>query len=335
MYCTYCGSRNSDDAKFCETCGKPISISQESRFGRRLPVNWVILSVGVLVVIGLITVAIIKWWTPRSAQALTISPTLSPNISLPSNTSAPATLTPPPGATQIASIDGMTMVYVPEGYFSMGSENRKSDTAPIHNVWLDAFWIDKTDVTNSMYALCVQAGNCRQPRRGDSDTRSQYYGNPQYDDFPVIRVSWNDATTYCTWAGRRLPTEAEWEKAARGTDGRIYPWGNELADATGNYNYNTGDTTGVLSYPAGASPYGALDMAGNVWNWISDWYDPSYYSYTPDRNPSGPASGTYHVIRGGSWGSSLDNIYSYYRNYNTPSFDNEYIGFRCAQDVSQ
>ncbi len=165
------------------------------------------------------------------------------------------------------------------------------DETPQHTVYLDAFWIDRTDVTNNMYASCVSTGACTAPISTTSSTStiiSSYYGNSAFDNYPVIWVTWYDATAYCKWAGRQLPTEAQWEKAARGTDGRIYPWGNTAPDDTLlNYNASIGDTTAVSSYLRGASPYGALDMAGNVWQWVNDWYSDTYYRSSSSSNPLG------------------------------------------------
>jgi serine/threonine-protein kinase len=200
------------------------------------------------------------------------------------------------------------MVYVPAGEFTMGS-NDYDDEKPPHAVYLDAFWIDKFEVTNALYKKCVDAGKCSAPQESKSSTRALYYGNSQYDNYPAINVTWENATQYCAFAKKQLPTEAQWEKAARGTDKRIYPWGdtfdvNKLNSSEGG----KGDTTAVGSYPSGASPYGALDMAGNVWEWVADWYDANYYKNSPARNPTGPTSGQSRVVRGGSWGSSATSV---------------------------
>ena len=217
------------------------------------------------------------------------------------------------------------MVRVPAGEFTMGSDNGDSDEKPVHRVYLDEFYIDKFEVTNEEYAKCVDAGSCSE--------------NPKYDEFtdqrqPVVGVDWNQADTYCKWAGKRLPTEAEWEKAARGTDGRTYPWGEEIDCTMANYdNCGHNKTKPVGSYPSGASPYGAMDMAGNVWEWCADWYDNNYYCNSPSRNPTGPTSGKYRVLRGGSW---LDlEGYRYLRTSARdrvgPSNRLSFIGFRCAR----
>jgi formylglycine-generating enzyme required for sulfatase activity len=221
-------------------------------------------------------------------------------------------------------MDGMVMNYVPAGPFGMGSTYEHADgdcreytrklsnydcyqdwfsnELPFHTVELDAYWIDQTEVTSSMYALCVQAGACQPPGHNNSATRTSYYDNPEHKDFPVIYTSWFDAEDYCTWAGRRLPSEAEWEKAARGTTEQVYPWGDMPADETLlSFNIPNSDTDAVGKFPLGASPFGALDMAGNVWEWVADWYQFDYYAQSSINNPKGPPSGDYRVIRGGSF----------------------------------
>jgi formylglycine-generating enzyme required for sulfatase activity len=246
------------------------------------------------------------------------------------------------GSTMVSTKDRMTLVYVPAGQFTMGSANFRADEQPVHSVYLDSYWIDQTEVTNEMYALCVSAGSCNEPLNKTSQYMSDYYGNSAFENHPVIWVDWNKAKTYCEWAGRRLPTESEWEKAARGTDGRTYPWGEESPIGPGlyllNYSHTSGDTEAVGGYPDGASPYGALDMAGNVWEWVNDWYSETYYTNSPTSNPPGPDSGQYHVLRGGSWKLGYPMNYhlvrSAYRNWDNPSNSFYTIGFRCAMDAT-
>lgn len=229
----------------------------------------------------------------------------------------------------------MNLLHVPEGEFIMGSETGEKDEIPIHTVFLDAFWIDQTEVTNAMYAKCVRDGLCiPPPPRAVSSAQDNYYGNPEFDNYPVVHVSWEDARTYCTWAERRLPTEAEWEKAARGTDGRDYPWGNNPPPNDNLLNYSRpideGKTTEVGSYPEGASLYGALDMAGNVREWVADWYSDTYYASSPTSNPSGPLPSEHHVIRGGGWAQGSRDVRSSDRFSQSPDYTAGGIGFRCA-----
>ncbi len=283
--------------------------------------------------------------TPRPSHTSTA--TLHPTdtflpTSMPSTMTHTATLSI--GSTMTSDKDGMTLVYVPAGKFLMGSmeadiaqalkdcgsdcsNDAFNDEKPQHTVYLDAYWIDRTDVTNAMYAQCVRAGNCQPPTDISSETRGSYYGDSAFDNYPVIHVSWNDAKAYCEWAGRRLPTEAEWEKAARGIDGWKYPWGNQAPDQT-RANFNSSDTTEVGHYLAGASPYGALDMAGNVWQWVADWYSVNYYASSPRQNPTGPASGTCRVLRGGAWYVEAQNVRVASRL--CPDKRDYGVGFRCS-----
>ena len=246
--------------------------------------------------------------------------------------------------------DGMAMVFIPAGEFEMGTSPEERDQLlkenvdwkfrdftleqPKHTVYLDAFWIDQTEVTNGQYALCVADGACEEPHLFSSNTRPSYYENPEFEDFPVTYVDWIRASAYCAWAGRRLPTEAEWEKAARGTDSRTFPWGEGTDTSLANYGgERTGnlDTVAVGSFPSGASPYGVLDMAGNVWEWVFDVFDNRYYFDSPLENPQGPPMGTFHGIRGGSWDGTTNAIRAAIRyRYRETYVDFPSGGFRCA-----
>jgi serine/threonine-protein kinase len=197
-------------------------------------------------------------------------------------------------------------------------------------VFLDDYWIYRTEVTNGMYQKCVDDKACPRPDNLRSNTRDEYYGNPTYANYPVVYVSWRSAAAYCIWANVRLPTEAEWEKAGRGTDGRLFPWGNQTPTKD-MACYDTTDTTAVGSYPNGASPYGVLDMAGNVIEWIFDYFSPGYTSQYVN-NPKGPASGQNHVYRGGAYHNPLDAIRVVMRGSRATDFSSEDIGFRCAMD---
>jgi len=223
--------------------------------------------------------------------------------------------------------------------------------APKHTVYLDAFWIYGTEVTNSMYRLCVEDGDCKAPQKIFSHTHERYFNNPEFDGYPVIYITYDDAQVYCEWVGARLPSEAEWEKAARGEAGLLFPWGNdELQNNLANFcdegcpghsmevtelGFNDGyrDVAPVGSYPAGASPFGALDMAGNVLEWVADWYAVDYYSYSPQINPKGPESGTRHIIRGGSWWGTRDGLRPAARASKSQNFSSDKVGFRCAVEA--
>lgn len=231
------------------------------------------------------------------------------------------------------------MLAVPAGEFRMGSQGDPlayGNETPAHTVYLDAFWLDRTPVTNALYARCVAAGACPSPAQRRSNTRADYYGSPGFADFPILYVSWSDARAYCAWAGKRLPSEAEWEKAARGSDGRLYPWGSAFdAKRLNSAEAGPGDTTRVGSYPDGVSPYGALDMAGNAWQWVADFYQGDYYRFSPSLNPAGPAYGpppseATGVLRGGAWNNDRRAVRSSYRL----GYFQRHVGFeatiRCA-----
>jgi formylglycine-generating enzyme required for sulfatase activity len=267
---------------------------------------------------------------PAAAAMRSAMPTALPTITLTSGPAATSTPALAPGAVQVSEKDGMQLVYVPAGLFIMGSFIGTADEQPEHSVYLDAFWIDKTEVTNGMYALCVQSGSCQKPPE-PSNIHSVYYSDPQFAEYPVIALDWSSAEAYCSWAGRRLPTEAEWEKAARGTDGRNYPWGDTPPNNSRlNFNNSMGDPVPVGGFQGGASPYGVLDMAGNVNEWVEDWYDADYYTISPHSNPTGPDDGILKVLRGGSWHTDEYNIRSADRHYLAPDIRNIVIGFRCA-----
>jgi formylglycine-generating enzyme required for sulfatase activity len=214
---------------------------------------------------------------------------------------------------RVSSIDGMPQVYIPAGIFHMGGYDVRAapDEFPAHDVTLSAFWMDQLEVTNAMYALCVGAGACALPQSLESQRRTDYFNNPEFKDYPVVYVTWGDATAYCEWAGRRLPTEAEWEHAARGDDLRTFPWGEDKPDYRfANFNFIVKDTSRVGSYPLGASPFGVLDMAGNVAEWTNDFYRSNYYSTSELIDPIGPLSSSnfFRVVRGGSLGDAEINI---------------------------
>jgi len=268
--------------------------------------------------------------------------------------------------------DGAEMVLVPAGEFWMGSTREEVDRVieeckkagqpeasckdwnerelPQRRVTLDAFYIDRYEVTNALFARFVTAQGYRTTaeREGHGWAWQQKDGKWQWmkvdgaawrtpnglgtsapSNHPVVQVSWHDVEAYCKWAGKRLPTEAEWEKAARGTDGRRYPWSETWDPAKANGDMTVKTTTPVGSYPRGVSPYGVHDMAGNVWEWVQDWYGP--YPSGTVRNPSGPTSGQWRVVRGGSWGSDPRHLRSADRSWPDPSYRDGSRGFRCAQ----
>lgn len=239
------------------------------------------------------------------------------------------------------------MVYVAEGEFWMGCDPEHNDRItcpsielPLHIVHLDAYMIDKTEVTNVEYAKCVAAGDCYSPGSNASWTRSSYFDNPLYEGYPVVVVTWNNASNYCSWLGKRLPTEAEWEKAARGKSPIAYPWGDisptcELANGQINYHKCISDTNKVGSYPLGVSPYGVSDLAGNVWEWVYDWWSDTYYSsMTSFINPTGPETGVEKIIRGGCFDTSSSLRTSTRRKGGIPETTDYHYGFRCVDPIN-
>jgi formylglycine-generating enzyme required for sulfatase activity len=334
----------------------------------RWPVNWekvgaiaqVIALVGLPIAVIGVPIALGAWLVPNAADILLPLPFKTPTVSPTSSLTytpviSTATLVPPTDTPPSTAAD---MVHVPAGEFIMGSPQGEGsdDEHPQHTVYLDAFYIDKYEVTNAQFAqflneqgnqeedgvtwLDIEDPDCRITERG-----GQYQPKSGYSDHPVNEVSWYGARAYCEWAGKRLPTEAEWEKAARGTDGRTYPWGNafdgsrvNFCDRNCEYDWkDTGADDGyartapVGSYPAGASPHRALDMAGNVCQWVADWYDTGYYANSPESNPRGPASGDYRVIRGSSWYDDAAYVRAAYRYRDYPDATDHSVGFRCAR----
>ena len=257
--------------------------------------------------------------------------------------------TPPPrpegraGDTRVREFDSMTEVYVPPGEFIMGA-NYSEDEKPVHTVYLDGFWIDQTEVTHEMFANFltemtnqVEGGEPWYDSENNSNLISQdgddWVVGSRYKQHPVVQVTWYGARAYCQWAGADLPTEAQWEKAARGSDGRTWVWGDAQPDCSlANYGECLEYTAPVGSYPRGASPYGALDLAGNVWEWVADWYGDTYYaSQTEWTNPLGPASGDKKVLKGGSWAKNGGQLVPGKRHKFTPEVSTDDIGFRCAR----
>lgn len=228
------------------------------------------------------------------------------------------------------------MKLVPAGEFFMGSEDGDSDERPRHIVFLEEFYIDMYETTNADYTACVKAGGCTPPGESFSSTRSSYYGDPQYDDYPVIYVDWEQASAYCAWRGARLPGEAEWERAARGgVEGKTYPWGDESpncsrANYLGKDGGCIGDTGKVGSYLSNG--YGLYDMVGNVWEWVQDWYRADYYSSQQIfKNPLGPETGTQRVLRGGSWLAEVGDIRVASRSRYSPASRLNVVGIRCSK----
>ncbi len=230
-----------------------------------------------------------------------------------------------------------TMIEIPAGEFLMGLDgvHALEDERPAHRVWLATFVIDQYEVTTAQYAEFFNSEDRDPPWQWEAVEFSRH------SDRPVIGVSWHDAESYCRWKGKRLPTEAEWEKAARGTDGRSYPWGSQ-APTNERANFALGARFSydlvlapVQSHPQGRSPFALHHMAGNVYEWVQDWYAIDYYDSSPDRNPTGPVKGQFKVVRGGSWSDLPKYLLTYGRFKLSPDTRNSYTGFRCARSLAQ
>jgi formylglycine-generating enzyme required for sulfatase activity len=245
---------------------------------------------------------------------------------------------------EVKGKDGAPMVLIPEGSFPMGvphgDRDGGRDEYPRHDVFVSNFYIDKFELTNGRYLEFVKATHHRIPQNPKNATRNLWEGETIAEsliDRPVINVDWADAQAYCQWAGKRLPTEAEWEKAAKGTADRRFPWGN-VEPTNKHLNFNQqwiGEKTlmPVGSYELGKSPFGVYDMAGNVWEWVNDWYDAKYYEKSPAKNPAGPETGTKRVLRGSGWQNETPTVRIFTRVDSDPTIRNESTGFRCAMDA--
>lgn len=288
-------------------------------------VGFIILGLGITFLAPLINSPSIPQLTPENTQTQVIAilpqNTVEPSVTItPKSTSTPAsTLTPTPLPTEITDAKGVSMVLVPAGNFISG----EVATLSSKTIYLNSFYIDKYEVTNAQYANCVNASICTPPNNLSSSTRPSYFGNSQYGNYPVIYIDWAQANTYCRWRGAQLPTEEQWEKAARGTDGRTYPWGEGMdcnkANSRGNgSDMCIGDTTEVGSYEIGKSPYGAYDMAGNVWEWVDGYFYNSLYNEN------------YPVHRGGSFASYSNSVHSTIRDWAIIFDDPQTLGFRCS-----
>jgi formylglycine-generating enzyme required for sulfatase activity len=233
--------------------------------------------------------------------------------------------------TRVREKDGAVMVYLPAGTFWMGSDENDPKAGPLesprHAVYAGPFWIDRTEVTNAQFRLCVEAGACGPPQKASSASRLRYYDDPQYDDYPVVNVTWRQARAYAAWVGGRLPSEAEWAYAARGPEGATYPWGEGTPNAgLLNYNFAVDDTTPVGSYPEGASWCGALDMSGNVWEWTSSLLQPYPYDAADGREDPG-AEGR-RVLRGGAFVGDAARVRGATRAWPAPGYWDWLCGFR-------
>ena len=234
--------------------------------------------------------------------------------------------------------DDENMIRIPAGWFTMGSENRGPDEKPVHRVYLDAYDIGRYEVTNEEYYKFWKATGEHKPENfSDEHGIGMWHDRAlKFPRHPVVGVSWSDAVAYAKWVGMRLPTEAEWEKAARGLTDRLWPWGGALKPYANTWNGKDGYDNTIAragSFPDGKSYYGAMDMAGNVWEWTADRYNDVYYTYSPKRNPKGPDTGSWRVIRGGAWIDNINRCTTTFRLQFYPGLKTSFIGFRLARTV--
>jgi formylglycine-generating enzyme required for sulfatase activity len=311
--------------------------------------------VTVAIIGGIVTVVIALFSFPPFVRLF--EPTETPTASIistqviPMESSATSADIPTPTSTSLPPliVDKVSkeMVLIPAGDFIMGSDTGDPNESPSHVVHLDTFYIDRTEVTNTEYRACVQEKMCQPPLSLSSRTRQKYYGDKRFDNYPVVNVDWGMAKAYCEWRGARLPTEAEWEKAARGENGFTYPWGDAFSCSKGNFDdeqkiddyFVPGgpdcdgfpDTAPVGSYPAGASPYGVLDMSGNVWEWVNSMANP--YPYNENDGRESPGSSSMRSIKGGAFTANDYYSRSSNRRQDSPVASNDNTGIRCARSV--
>jgi formylglycine-generating enzyme required for sulfatase activity len=328
-----------------------ITLASSKQKKLRLTAAYSLLALSVFVIIG-----VAFWGLPGIGNWVSLIP-----VGTSTSTEVPTIPTEIDYPPYIFDEKGIELVLIPADFFTMGSGDDNAfadcrkirsdcqsawfkDESPSQVQWLESFYIDKFEVSNASYRACVTDGTCRAPRNISSQTRSHYYDDEQFSDYPAIYVDWNMALAYCEWRGGHLPTEAQWEKASRGTNGLAYPWGNVFNETaanfcdrncnlvTANHQYDDGyrDTAPVNSYDKQSNQYGLLNMSGNVYEWVMDLYDP--YPGT-DENASPYFGKGYRVIRGGSWSSSVDSLRTSNRDprpSEEPGWD---IGFRCVKDV--
>lgn len=359
--------------------GMPIP-REKTNDGKRSPL---LLLYGIAGLVGLISISLAASFLYKSFSETQTSTLQAQDFSSPPNTDLPVITEVPASSPVIqetetsnpSPFDESEMIFIPAGEFLRGASpddlnklinlcpncplNTLGDAQPQRTIYLDAFWIDKTEVTNAQFSKFVdETGYSTTAERtddysyvqdlnlrdfvyvGDANWQHPQGGNSSIigqDNRAVTQVSWQDAYAYCEWAGKRLPTEAEWEKAARGEDGRLFPWGDSPPDAGDlNFDFSPGTIVSVGRYSYGASPYGGLDMSGNVWEWVADYYTEDYYRDALDTNPQGPSNGEGRVMRGGSWASEYDPyllfVTTFYRLWNYDYISSDVLGFRCASN---